>query len=529
MNKLRIVILEPNADIHPDLLELYETFFLKKCGYQSEITFFSKQVELEKYLQTAPVDIFISDLSLDKDDYSGLLVVKSVKTNYPEIYCIGNSRKEISYRQTAQKLPTFDLFIDKKGLFSDDNKYLDHVSQIFLSEFKKNTDICINTASELGDKFKKMKERIAVESLVSQVTFSGHENDSALKPTDVILTPLSGGRSSSSVFRMTITNKITGVESVPAVLKISKKEYAQDEIDNYNRFVKWILPYKWRADMLGVGFTKDYGAICYAFILSGSNEYDSLTHFLINAEYELVKSVFEEIFSPKMRRWYGDELIQHERENINKRYVSRHFKSPSSTEASDKVFINKVQDLFNARVNGDIIIDKNRYPLPVDKLFSEPFGGYFSCICHGDLNSNNVIIGENNEIIFIDFQSTGRGHSYEDFISMEASILLHYKDELRLKDKVDWRAFLLKQIEFDTHWQDPLFDMQDYPASFHLIKLIRSKALQNFNQENWRTYHYGLAMYTFRLLRVVDLNINQIGVIISNLLSSMTYISNNSG
>jgi hypothetical protein len=527
MNKLRIAILEPTVAFHPNLLELYEAFFREKCGYQAEIAFFSKQVDLEKYLLTFSVDVFISDLSLDTDDYAGLLVVQSVKTKYPEIYCIGSSRKEISYRQTAQKLPTFNLFIDKKGLFSDEDEYLDHISQIFLSEFKKNTDICINIESELGEKFKKAKDRIAVESLISQVTFSGHNHDSALKPNDVVLTPLSGGRSSSSVFRMTITNKITGVESVPAVLKISKKEYAQVEIDNYNRFVKWILPYKWRADMLGTGFTKDYGAICYAFMLSGSSEYDSLTHFLMNAEYKLIENVFEEIFSPKMRRWYGDELIQHERENINKRYTSRHFKSKASPETSNKVFLRKVQDLFNAQINGDVLIDKNRYPLPINKLFAEPFGGYFSCICHGYLNSNNVIIGENNEIIFIDFQSTGRGHSYEDFISMEASILLHYKDELRSKNKIDWQSFLLKQIKFDTQWQNPLFDMQDYPDSFHLIKLIRSKALQNFTQENWRTYHYGLAMYTFRLLRVQDLNINQIGVVISNLLSSLIYINEN--
>ena len=41
------------------------------------------------------------------------------------------------------------------------------------------------------------------------------------------------------------------------------------------------------------------------------------------------------------------------------------------------------------------------------------------------MNSNNILISDNNDLVFIDFQDTGRGHVFEDFVVFETSIRLY--------------------------------------------------------------------------------------------------------
>ena len=63
-------------------------------------------------------------------------------------------------------------------------------------------------------------------------------------------------------------NSKSGIICVPSVVKVSERAYAEQELENYHRFVKWGLPYTWRVDLLGHGMSKGYGAIAYSFILS---------------------------------------------------------------------------------------------------------------------------------------------------------------------------------------------------------------------------------------------------------------------
>src|SRR3546814_11062486 len=53
--------------------------------------------------------------------------------------------------------------------------------------------------------------------------------------------------------------------------------------------------------------------------------------------------------------------------------------------------------------------------------------GYRSCVIHGDLNSDNVVVGPNGAPVqLIDFPRTGRGHVYQDLVSLEASVRINY-------------------------------------------------------------------------------------------------------
>jgi hypothetical protein len=70
--------------------------------------------------------------------------------------------------------------------------------------------------------------------------------------------------------RWRLETKKSNILSVPAVLKVSKREFAEKAITNYQRYVKWGVPYLWRVDVLGTGFNKHFGAIAYSFVMSGN-------------------------------------------------------------------------------------------------------------------------------------------------------------------------------------------------------------------------------------------------------------------
>jgi aminoglycoside phosphotransferase (APT) family kinase protein len=125
-------------------------------------------------------------------------------------------------------------------------------------------------------------------------------------------------------------------------------------------------------------------------------------------------------------------------------------------------------------------------------LFGAPNGRYLSCICHGDLNSNNVILSDDGAVIFIDFQETGRGHVFEDFVTMEASVRIHHKDG----SSVDWTDYLRQEMQMELGG-----DINGLDEAHRLMAHIRSLALQNFVREERRNYYYAAAAFNFRLLR----------------------------
>src|SRR3546814_14063372 len=75
------------------------------------------------------------------------------------------------------------------------------------------------------------------------------------------------------------------------------------------------------------------------------------------------------------------------------------------------------------------MIGATAFPSICGVLFSSPTArGYRSCVIHGDLNSDNVVVGPNGAPVqLIDFTRTGRGHVYQDLISLEANVGINYQ------------------------------------------------------------------------------------------------------
>jgi hypothetical protein len=78
----------------------------------------------------------------------------------------------------------------------------------------------------------------------------------------------------------------------------------------------------------------------------------------------------------------------------------------------------------------EMVIGGISYPSPERALFARFRRPGATTICHGDLNGNNVVVAERGRYItFIDFQDTGRGHVFEDFVALESSARLYFKSD----------------------------------------------------------------------------------------------------
>lgn len=491
MNKVKIAVLENSVVAQAHIQESYNS--LLKDIFICEFIVFSEQNKLIEYIQKNIIDVLISDLSLgDKEDFNGLNLVKSIKEIFPDILVIGNSTGEPTYRQTSSKLPTFDIYVDKAKLFNNDEDYEKHIKNLIKNKFNKNTSVEIKEDSTISDKFGDRNNRDLI-SIIQQCTYTGLSFDEENTNINyVTLIPLTGGRSKSDVYQIKAFLSNTQMDCLPAVIKISECDKAKKELENYNKYVKWFLPHTWRVDILGTGFTKKWGAVCYSFILSNQKKFDSLTYYIENENDDIINFICNEIFFPKKQKWHQ---ITKQGKSISKRYFDRYFHCDGCNTETRR-FKTYIQTFFDAvySPNG-ITINKENYPIPYESLFTEKNNQeYTMCIIHGDLNGNNVIISENKQILFIDFQDTGFGHVFEDFIALECSIRLHYPIELNKQKSTYY-------LDFESSIENENSNFVDIKYKKH-IQNIRKMAFNNFNTEDRKNYYYGLAAYAFRLLRL---------------------------
>lgn len=134
------------------------------------------------------------------------------------------------------------------------------------------------------------------------------------------------------------------------------------------------------------------------------------------------------------------------------------------------------------------------FPWPHGVLFAADRNHpYHSCILHGDLNTDNIVVGQ--DLTLIDFQRTGRGHVYEDLVALESSIRINYPPDASFSEILERERLIA--VGQQLH-KDP------YAAS---IQKIRNAAFRYFGRlEDNATYHFAVAAIGLRLMRTVDLS-----------------------
>jgi hypothetical protein len=501
MKNVNILYIESTEMGSPSLdtyKELIKSIF-NSLNYEANIEIYCKKQpsdnDINSIIDNKKIDVIFCDITLGSDtDVLGLRIIKKLKTEYPEIVVCGISGKEITYWDTTDRknLPSFDLFIHK--VRHKEQEYKEYIINEMRRIFCSNTEIEIS-CEDLSKEEEAFVNNPFFTRLLKLITFTTHESSVGTKVKTIILSSTKGGYSSSYVFKM-CCQTANGEKVINSVLKCSKKEYAIQEMNNYKNYVKWYLPYTWRPEVLSCAFGKEYGIICYSFAYNAEKAFSSITDKIEFFDSIKVKNTIEKIFGTKTQKWYSKNNRHSVNKSIADYYHSIYFQDDSRYKPFREVE-DLIMELGGHVHKNEYHILENTFPT-AQKLFTEPVtNDYTECICHGDLNTNNILISdESDELILIDFQETKEGHVFHDFIVFEMCFRLYRKTNSTFDE--------LLKIEAEIS-QDNFESIEKKDGIYEQIKRLRVLAKENFPDDNFdKTYYYGMAVRAFRLFRSND-------------------------
>lgn len=479
---------------------------LKQKSKAVEVIHAATDAQLLAMLRERPHVVFC-DNEHGKNPTEGLSSIHRYKPNHPDtVFCL-LTRQGLNAQSLGSFMPNPDLFISKTSLGG--HKYVEYIGKTLkrlirrspLPFLRQDFDLNIEGPSHskkgiaLSDK--------ELHSLLEQVIDSEGTLASAEDFESAQLTPLRGGFSGAGVFNLNVI-RADGRSNVPAVMKISQEEKSQQELENFLRYVKWRLPYLWRVDILGVGKTARFGAVCYSFASGGGQSPRPVNDYIRQGNPGVIDKVLASVLFSENQTWYSERRKsgQDIREYFSQ---DRFYRTSSKREALEGYFYNYLAD--SLREAGIDVVENQKlihfndtsYPKMDQLIFSHGWGEVVECVSHGDLNGANLLYaGGESPIVFIDFEDTGFWHVFRDFVSFEASVRIEYPEE-RLIGESDFELFTrflaAERVLVESMWK-PLDQNSGY---VHYISRVRYTANKNFQDEPFALYLVANIIHTLWL------------------------------
>jgi hypothetical protein len=320
-------------------------------------------------------------------------------------------------------------------------------------------------------------------------------------PEIVNLDQLVGGRSKSVVFSAKSPANEWHRRFVPYIVKFSRlSEYFQER-QRYDKFVKWSLPYAARVDLLASAEGRDWGAIAYSFA-HGAETTETLTGLLRGKRLDAVQSAIRTLFDHAKEFW-SPLSVYGKPEGLRDHYFQRYFDRNNTWFDDNQRLLHGAASeagLDIGETKRHFNIGQKQYPNPLSVLTKYESRQASQSLCHGDLNTNNIIVA-GDRIALIDFRDFGVGHVFEDMVTLEGCIRQFSEDEKLSGTPVE---MLEKTITSERARNSS--DLSAPEAGEEaLISEIRRGAFALFPEEDRRNYFFSLAYYCFRLLRIQPL------------------------
>jgi len=431
----------------------------------------------------------------------GARFIAEHKRLHPDTIFVLHTGKDFSILQLGQRIPNPDIIVTKDYMRIEG--YQAYVAEQLRSRINRlPLDIVEDGARHVDP-----AQRAIVKSLVEQVVYDLLPSAGDKPWTMARLTKLSGGYSGAVVFRLDLTGGAAG-SSVPTVLKLGPSLQIEREITAFQRFAKWYLPHDMRVDIVGKGSVGTQSALCYAFALGSQDKVEPLSEALRRGK-KSVDPVVKQLFQSQRQGWYI--AIESDARSSILDYFSNLEEYPFvKDEWRDTCFEKSLTAICE---RDGIKLDKRDSRLrfgghEVDEI-RRAFGRLPEvkvpmCICHGDLNANNIFHSAKRAgIALIDFEQTGIHHVFRDFISFESSVRSLFQPVkapvLPLGDLVDLERALLQDVDTNVSASPVLEELQK----------IRRAAFERFPHADRAIYTASLALHLWKLLGFRDNNKSQ--------------------
>jgi anti-anti-sigma factor len=234
--------------------------------------------------------------------------------------------------------------------------------------------------------------------------------------------PLHGGYSAQT-FRVTSFDK-EGRRLRPTVMKIAHRDLISRESE---RCKQYALPYIFNnsAIVLGAEFFGETGALRYNFVGIGgeSSQLKWLTHLYHESNLESLEPLFDKIFLQILKPWHGQPVMS--KIALYKDHDPTFTFFPHIYQTVSELFSISSDDqyVYVPEMERDMLNPywflKHEYALRRESLID-----YYTGICHGDLNMQNILLDENMNVYLIDFSETKPRSVISDYARLEAIFLI---------------------------------------------------------------------------------------------------------
>lgn len=266
----------------------------------------------------------------------------------------------------------------------------------------------------------------------------------------VILKQLHGGFSATTFHVQAYDKK--GIRILPTVLKLGKQATIYREVHNFSEHVqKYILNNS--TSVMGSYFCGSYGGVRYNFVgITGpDSQIRWLTHHYIERPAEELLPLFDRIFTNILVPWYGQPRLEtfypYKEHNPTNVFFPELFE-----KCEEELSISAdTEYIFSNELNREIVNPywflkhgyKQREKNP--KL-------WYKCICHGDLNMQNILLDEVQNIYIIDYSETEHRNAVADFARLEPIFKFEFTrldSEEELKNLLEFEQGLLTPDRLD--------------------------------------------------------------------------------
>jgi hypothetical protein len=287
----------------------------------------------------------------------------------------------------------------------------------------------------------------------------------------VIVKPLHGGYSAQTFQAESFDAQ--GRKMGPTVLKISGRDLISRESE---RCRKYALPYIFNnsAVVQGTDFFGDTGALRYNFVGIGGEEsrLKWLTNYYHQEELDVLDPLFDKIFLTILKPWYGQPI--HE--------TIFPFRDHDPTFTFFPFIYDTINEVLSISANEQWI----QIPESKQKVLNpywflkhefarlrETGIPYFTGICHGDLNMQNILLDEKLNVYLIDFSETRPRSVVSDFARLEAIFMVDNAPLETDADYIDYLDFIGAFYAIERLDEMPVF----HYAGRHQEKIQKNTAL----------------------------------------------------
>ena len=356
-----------------------------------------------------------------------------------------------------EKILTFENIVDIEVLNPDD-EFVNPFSWLFVSEGVEDSS----------------QKRLQIET----------EDDLHLDPHKVFLArrlytdsgrlvikQIHGGYSAQT-FQVTSFDQ-KGRRLRPTVLKIADRSMISRESDRCRRYANpYILNNS--AMVLGTEYFGNTGALRYNFVGIGGEQtrLKWLTHYFNSWTIEQLEPLFDKIFLQILHPWYGQPI----REKI---YPFRDH-DPTFTffpqlceTAHNQLLISPDEQFFTIRETGQRLTNPYWFLKHEFARRRENPLEYYTSICHGDLNMQNILLDDDLNVYLIDFSETRPRSVISDFARLEAIFMIEHAP-LGSEVEIDQYFRFISHFYGSVHMDTP--PLNSYTGE-HLNMVNRNVAL----------------------------------------------------